>query len=225
MTLSQLLMTRFCHDISGALGAIYNGVEFIEEAGGMEEGAFSLIASSARDTMARLQYYRYAYGQLKESQPVDLAEKQAMIADFYAQSRLHMQWDMPQHDGLPPALWPRDCQILVCLLLLASGMLIRGGTVRIQCVSSEATTEDGRPVIQRITIAGKGKTVKTDEAMMQALRGELAGEPDTKTILACYTYLLASERMGGITAATGEQTLSLDYYTESSTQGWERHYG
>lgn len=59
--LGALLCSRICHDIISPVGAINNGLELLEE-GGADEDAMALIAASARNASARLQFARIAFG-------------------------------------------------------------------------------------------------------------------------------------------------------------------
>ena len=59
----ELLASRICHDLISPVGAVNNGVEFLEEMGadaGAE--AIQLIAHSARQASVRLQAFRICYG-------------------------------------------------------------------------------------------------------------------------------------------------------------------
>jgi len=67
----ELLVARLCHELSGPIAAINNGVELIEEDDGHPEplpssGAadepLALISDSARRAGNRLRFYRFAYG-------------------------------------------------------------------------------------------------------------------------------------------------------------------
>lgn len=67
----ELLVARLCHELSGPIAAINNGVELIEEddghpgpASGINAGdePLTLIGDSARRAGNRLRFYRFAYG-------------------------------------------------------------------------------------------------------------------------------------------------------------------
>src|SRR3954470_6811530 len=59
----ELLASRVCHDLISPVGAVHNGVEFLQETG-VEAGAeaVALIAHSAQQASAKLQIFRLAYG-------------------------------------------------------------------------------------------------------------------------------------------------------------------
>ena len=63
MRILALLTARLCHELSGPVAAISNGVELLgEDAPDFSRQAISLVADSARRAANRLQFYRFAYG-------------------------------------------------------------------------------------------------------------------------------------------------------------------
>jgi histidine phosphotransferase ChpT len=69
--LSELLAARLCHELSGPVAAINNGVELLAEedadpgstaATSFMRDAVTLVSESARRASSRLQFYRFAYG-------------------------------------------------------------------------------------------------------------------------------------------------------------------
>jgi hypothetical protein len=70
MRILELLITRLCHELSGPVAAINNGIELLDEdleAGtppgpGFVRDAVALVSDSAHRARNRLQFYRFAYG-------------------------------------------------------------------------------------------------------------------------------------------------------------------
>ena len=70
MRILELLTTRLCHELSGPVAAINNGIELLDEdleAGtppgpGFVRDAVALVSDSAHRARNRLQFYRFAYG-------------------------------------------------------------------------------------------------------------------------------------------------------------------
>lgn len=71
MRVMELLTARLCHELSGPVAAINNGVELLVEEDpdpGSSPGtsfardAVALVSESARRAASRLQFYRFAYG-------------------------------------------------------------------------------------------------------------------------------------------------------------------
>ena len=68
LNLSQLICTRISHDLSGAMGAVYNGTELLQEDDGFIQETASLLQNSAKDLMARMRFFRQTFGLPKESE-------------------------------------------------------------------------------------------------------------------------------------------------------------
>src|SRR5260370_22571067 len=67
----ELLTARLCHELSGPIAAVNNGVELLTEdipatgpspATSFVHDAVTLVGDSARQAASRLQFYRFAYG-------------------------------------------------------------------------------------------------------------------------------------------------------------------
>ena len=67
LILSQLVFTRISHDLSGAMGAVYNGTELLQDDPTFVEEATDLIHNSAKDLMARARFFRQTFGLPKET--------------------------------------------------------------------------------------------------------------------------------------------------------------
>ncbi|MBY0354746.1 MAG: hypothetical protein K2Q12_03345, partial [Rickettsiales bacterium] len=91
--IAELLCTRLCHDLTGPIGAVNNGAEFLEEEDfEMNADALKLMTDSAREAVSRLQFYRQAYGVVKESGDVALGEKKELVAGYLHQTRVKLDW-------------------------------------------------------------------------------------------------------------------------------------
>src|SRR5690348_12818819 len=70
MRILELLSARLCHELSGPIAAIANGVELLveeEASASSAEASFLrdavlLVSGSARRARSRLEFYRFAYG-------------------------------------------------------------------------------------------------------------------------------------------------------------------
>lgn len=64
LRITELLVSRFCHDLASGIGGINNGIEFVSEFGAdMSDDAIALIALSASQLSSRLQFFRLVYGE------------------------------------------------------------------------------------------------------------------------------------------------------------------
>lgn len=122
MRVLELLTARLCHELSGPIAAVGNGVELLaEDDADFASEAVPLIADSARRAANRLRFYRFAYGFGDDAvvagpAPCDLAAMYFSgmpIACDYAEK---------------VSALPLDKQKLGCnLILVGAEALIRGG--------------------------------------------------------------------------------------------------
>ena len=168
--LTTLMNTRLCHDITGPISAINNGVELLEEMGddpAMREEAMTLILSSAKEAAYRLQFYRLAFGHLSSSEDATLLSRRSVIENFFAATKANVHFP----DSMRPI---SQSLIRLCfnLLIIANQCLIRGGDIHLQ------ETEDGA-----ISIKAAGASVRLNPSYIEALNGHTAvGASDPKTI-------------------------------------------
>ena len=128
----ELLTARLCHELSGPIAAINNGVELLVDepalAGdGADPGfvldAIALVGDSATRAASRLQFYRFAYGfggggLMAGSAPNEL------VTRFFEKTRIACDY------GESIQMLPLDWQRLACnLLLTGAEALSRGGNL------------------------------------------------------------------------------------------------
>ena len=65
--LLQLVYTRISHDLSGTVGAVYNGAELLAEDISFAAQSADLIKSSAENLMSRLRFFRQTFGLPKDT--------------------------------------------------------------------------------------------------------------------------------------------------------------
>ena len=56
MQLSEMINTRFCHDMAGSISAMFNGIEYYNELVGqdeeMQQQAMDLLVMSSKESLA-----------------------------------------------------------------------------------------------------------------------------------------------------------------------------
>jgi histidine phosphotransferase ChpT len=128
----ELLASRVCHDLISPVGAVHNGVEFLQETG-LEGGAdaIALIAHSAQQASAKLQIFRLAYGaggRDPNIKPEDV--KKAFAALIDADGKIKQDWDPHaiKFDSVPLGF----CKMLTGTLMLAQECLPKGGVISVK---------------------------------------------------------------------------------------------
>jgi histidine phosphotransferase ChpT len=124
LRVSELLMSRLCHDLAGPIAALGNGAEMLGDADpDFAAEAMRLVGDSAVQAAARLRFYRFAYGYGGEGMAVAGAPSE-LAARFFAATTTACDY-APSARRLPLP-W----QKLACnLLLVGAKGLPRGGTL------------------------------------------------------------------------------------------------
>jgi len=187
LRIAEMLCTRLCHDITGPIGAIANGIEFLDEdETKMQEQALELISNSASQAIARLQFYRRAYGKINADGEHDIEELQKTISDFFADGKITIEWSGFYKENPSVSISFRSAKLLLNLLIIVSSALIRGGVIGIAIKDTDGISE--------ITVSGTGKTVKWEAETDAILQGNVVFEALTpKTIQLYTTHLLAHQ--------------------------------
>lgn len=89
--LASLIGSRICHDLISPIGAITNGLELLDMAGGMQGPELDLISDSVGNAGARIRFFRIAYGASGE-QMLGHAEVTSVLTDVSRGGRLQMRW-------------------------------------------------------------------------------------------------------------------------------------
>lgn len=180
---AEMLCTRFCHDIIGPIGAVSNGAEFLrEEMPDLSSQAMDLIEKSSREAIARVQFYRQAYGVGHKNSSASLTEAKATAANFFTGSKIQLDWDDKYTDMSGVNIDYTQKKLILNILIICSSALIRGGTLRFVIDNS------------KIDIRAEGTNVKLDPDLADCLQNQTKdGINDPKLIQAVYTVVLAEE--------------------------------
>jgi histidine phosphotransferase ChpT len=181
LRMAELLCTRLCHDLTGPIGAVNNGAEFLSEEGfNMQSQAVDLIVSSAFSAVTRLQFYRFAYGKVKDHGEANLADKQKLAMDFFADGKISLDWPDSHTDSAGISISVKMSRLIYNLLILAASSLIRGGTVSVR------VGQDGQSRKQ-VTVSAKGPGLKWEAEMDKIFSGTF--DPEELTPKNVQTYL------------------------------------
>jgi len=182
--LAELLLTKFCHDMAGVIGAINNGLELMEEENAELKGqAVELLNFSAREALARLQFFRLIYGVSASESKIDFGELKSLIGKFYENAKVIPEYINQRGDD---DFSLEKGKLLANLIYAASLCLPRGGKLAVDMGNFLGTGE--------VVISAENDHIKLDDELKKALDGGEI-EPREKEIQPYYTALLA-RRMG-----------------------------
>jgi len=193
---AALLVSRVCHDLVSPVGAVVNGLEVLEDETdlAMRADALRLVAASAEQAAARLQFARIAFGAAGSAgAELDISEVARIMAGLLKGGKVELQWK-------PHAVnWPKDwAKLLMNVVLLGADCLPRGGRVVVE------TSED--PAKPGFNVTASGMVARFGAEAEKALLGETNDGLDGRSIQPFLTHQLAkglNARLS-VTPAEGE---------------------
>ncbi len=193
--IAELLCTRLCHDLTGPIGAVNNGAEFLKEEGAHIQGqAVDLIVSSAGEAVSRLQFYRRAYGRINEEGEASLTDHKLACQEFFKGSKIALDWPDIHTDASGVSISRKMGKVILNLMIIASQVLIRGGTIGVRVEgSADAAVPDQE---KRIILTAAGATVKWDKELEALLRGQMAITALTPKTVQPFITLKLTEEIG-----------------------------
>ena len=174
--IAEMLATRLCHDLTGPIGAVNNGAEFLEDDEfGMADDAMGLIISSAKEAVARLQFYRHAYGKQSQAGEASLSEKKQLVADFLSSGKVKLDWPDTMTDACPIFVSNVFAQLLLNMIIIVNATLLKGG------VLSVSIDEDLSSKEVTLSVTATGDMIKNDKEINAILEGysSIALSPQT----------------------------------------------
>jgi histidine phosphotransferase ChpT len=191
---AALLVSRVCHDLVSPVGAVVNGLEVLEDETdlAMRADALRLVAASAEQAAARLQFARIAFGAAGSAgAELDLAEVGRIMAGLLKGGKVELLWRAPALN------WPKDwAKLLMNVVLAAADCLPRGGKVSVE------TTGAGRSPSFKVTASGMVARLSAEAE--RALSGEPTGMLDGRSIQPYLTYQLAQGLNAGLAVTPAE---------------------
>lgn len=195
--LAAMLCSRVCHDLINPIGAIGNGLEVLTDPNQAEmaEGARDLIASAAKQSRAKLEFARLAYGASSTSgTDIDTRECERVARIQFEIEKADLEWNVPL------ILLPKHkAKLFMNMLLIAASSVPRGGLVK-----ASITGAAGEEKFEFTSTSDPTKRQKT--LIPSGAPGLLSGIPeegfvDARGIQPFYTGLLA--RMTDMELAIG----------------------
>lgn len=195
----EMLCTRFCHDIIGPMGAVSNGAEFLrEEMPNLQSQALDLIETSGKEAVARVQFYRQAYGLGNKGGSASLTEAKELSANFFTGSKIALIWEDKYTDMAPVNITEAEKKLILNLIIIISGTLIRGGKLSFAIDDS------------KFELKAEGKGAQLDAGIESVLSGSTS-ELSPKLVQAIYTQKLLEQANAkiAITKATDAITFTV----------------
>ena len=167
--LAAMLCSRVCHDLINPIGAIGNGLEVLADPtqGDMSEGARDLIASAAKQSRAKLEFARLAYGASSTAgTDIDTRECERVARILFEIEKADLEWNVPL------ILMPKHkSKLFMNMLLIAAMSVPRGGQV-----TASITGDAGQ---EKFEFTSKSDPEKRQKTLIPAgCVGLLSGMPE-----------------------------------------------
>jgi histidine phosphotransferase ChpT len=196
LRLLALLTARLCHELSGPIGAVGNGVELLgEDDPDFVRGAVTLVQDKARRAANRLRFYRFCYGFGGDAAASAGPAPGELAAELFAGTPITCDYTERAR-----AL-PIDWQKLGCnLLLVGAEALVRGGLLVLDTAVAGLQLE----------VAGESASLAPEQAAALWLETPV-GAVTSRTVQAYFSGLLARAQgscLAGTTQGPGRFRLS-----------------
>jgi histidine phosphotransferase ChpT len=197
---AELVCARYSHDLAGPIGAIGNGVEFLEcDAKDIREKAIELVKSSAEQAVVRLQFFRQVYGYIRGDSEMSLSDIMSLADKFYSLTKMQLKWDYNQNNESLNQFKARHAKLIFNALNIVSNILVLSGEIKVTMASSK-----------NFHLEIKGDKIIYDDYLLDVLTGELdMVEVNTKNIHIYYFTRIVKDLGMKVNITTGVNNLIL----------------
>lgn len=181
LELAALISSKICHDVIGPVGAIYNGLEILNEDDDAEAKnyAMSVIRNVTEQASARLQFARFAFGAAGSAGSlIDLGTAEQISRGFIGQGKHKLIWQ-----GLGGHMTKDKVKLLLNLIAVAVTALPRGGEIEVLM--------SGTMEAPNFVLRCRGTSARPPQHLGEFISGVGVPPLDAMTIQAYYTWRLA----------------------------------
>jgi histidine phosphotransferase ChpT len=182
LELAALISSKICHDVINPVGAIYNGLEILNEEEDAEAKSYALdvIRNVTEQASARLQFARFAFGAAGSAGSViDLSTAEQISRGFVGNNKHKLIWKGPAGH-----LAKDRAKLLLNMVASAITGLPRGGEIHVEI--------KGPLERASLTVRCRGRGARPPHHLVEFLTGAPTPPLDTQTIQPYYTARLAA---------------------------------
>ncbi len=179
LELAALVSSRICHDVVGPVGAVFNGLEVLEDDDDEQDKQYAMdvIRRNTKNAWARLEFARLAFGAAGSAGTDIPFNKIQDLANAILEEKHKVEW-ASAHDFMPKGY----AKLILNLVVVAVAAIPRGGVIQFN-VSGDVE----KPEIQ---ISAKGDGARLPERVPDILNGSSKDPIDALVIQPYYTYRL-----------------------------------
>lgn len=190
LEIAALISSKIVHDVIGPVGAIYNGIEILDEETDDEEAktyAMDVIRNVTLQASARLQFARFAFGAAGSAGAmIDLGTAEQISRGYLGHGKHKLNWQ-----GQPGHMAKDKVKLLLNLIASAITALPRGGDIDLAITGSLENPS--------FIFKCRGTGARPPQYLIDFVTGEQQPHLDAMTIQAYYTWRLAGS--AGMTLA------------------------
>lgn len=179
---AALISSKICHDVIGPVGAIYNGLEILDEDDNADAKSYALdvIRNVTVQASARLQFARFAFGAAGSAGSlIDLGTAEQISRGFIGQGKHKLIWRGP-----PGHMAKDKAKLLLNLIASAITALPRGGDIDVAITGALEQPS--------FVIRCRGTGARPPQYLTDFVAGTQTPQLDAMTIQAYYTWRLAA---------------------------------
>jgi histidine phosphotransferase ChpT len=181
LELASLISSKICHDVIGPVGAIFNGLEVLDDNADEEsrELALGAIRDFTQQASAKLQFARFAFGAAGSAGAViDLGNAEAISRGFIGSAKHTLHWAAPRGQ-----MGKDRAKLLLNMVANGQAALPKGGEIHVGLAGSLDAPE--------LEVRCKGQGARAPQHLPEFLAGVVPATLDALTIQAYYTVRLA----------------------------------
>ena len=197
MDFAALISSRICHDVVGPVGAIFNGLEVLEDDDDeqVKQYAMDVIRRNTKAAWARLEFARLAFGAAGSAGNDIPMNKIQDLGNAILEEKHQVNWTS-ELDFVPKT----TAKLALNLLVIAITTIPRGGVVEMNVKGPLEKPE--------ILVNTKGDGAKCPERVPAILQGQYAEEIDALIIQPYFTYRLLEDGKCTISIDQGENEVN-----------------
>jgi histidine phosphotransferase ChpT len=175
--LLELLSAKICHDLSGPVGAVSNGLDLMEDADEeMKKKAVDLIDECAHQAIGRINLFRKLYGVNVDTNQANLVEIKSLLDHYLMDNKITIDWPVEDLFISYYVIDNRIGKLIIAVIVAGASFLIQGGVISIKF--NQLVT--GCELI--ITLKPR-KTIKIDQTSLDILHHDIPkSNLDTKNV-------------------------------------------